>query len=89
MLLEIKKEDALMTAFDIDKYPLSTITDENGLLGLSVMDGCDGTVYMSSGYKFVIRGFSKCLSPKTVEAIYNLPKPRSLAEVARIIRNQG
>lgn len=90
MFLQIKSHDTVIHELDVDEHAFDYVTDSNGILGLSVVRGNtnEGTIYMSPDFTFHIKGFAKALSPKTVKQICELPKPRSLSEISKIIQEQ-
>lgn len=94
MFLQIKSNKKLVAQINVDDYDIDYVNlgrASNNILGLSVRKKgeLDGTIYMSSANTFYILGIdSKPLSPKTVKKICDLPTPRSLREVLRIIKEQ-
>lgn len=69
-----------------DDLPVFKMTNSDGVMCLGVKwSGCHKT-YDSVHYSFGIVGLSQDLTPEQVCAINDLPKPRSLREMIKIVR---
>ena len=91
MFLDIYKFDDKVDTLDFNDYKFGFVEDANCVLGLDVAKpgSMDHTVYMSTDFKFKIRGFNNFISPKAVVEVAEVPKPVSLSEIREIVYRKG